>query len=80
MLLGLEHLEECLVPVPVGQAGQDRQGVHPVVGFTRILRVPVAGSRPGDAVDGLAQGQHLRPVPGAFALKSDRIGHVGDGL
>ena len=42
--------------------------------------MPVAGSCPGNTVDGLAQGQHLRPVPGAFALKSDRIGHVGDGL
>ena len=63
VFLGLEDLEEGIVLVPVGQTGQDRQGVHPVVGFTRILRVPVAGSRPGNAVNGLAQGEHLRPVP-----------------
>ncbi len=76
MLLGLEHLEERIVLVPVHKAGQDRQGIHPIVGLARVFRMPVAGSRPGDAVDGLAQGEHLRPVSGALRLISECIGHI----
>ena len=80
VFLGFEHLEKGIVFVPVGQAGQNGEGIHPVIGFALILRMPVARPRPGFPVDGFAQGEHLRPVGGTFGLVSQRIGHVGDGL